>query len=266
MKDIITDNCQLLYGDCLDRMKEIPNDTIGLTVTSPPYYNAREYSQYESYESYLNHLKDVFRLVMDKTIDGRMCVVNLSVVIEPRTSRNMESTRYPIPFHFVTLMTDLGWKFIEDIVWVKPEGSVPNRNGGFFRHRKPLAYKPNSVTEYIFVFQKPCNHLIDKMIKNIDDSNLVGDGYERTNVWYISPENKLSDKHTAPYPKVIPSNLIKYYSLVGDLVLDPYMGSNTTGIASIENDRRFVGVEIDDKYFELSVDRVNCAKKLMRLF
>ena len=49
-------------------------------------------------------------------------------------------------------MEKIGWKFIEDIIWLKPEGSAKNRNGGFFQHRQPVAYKPNIVNEYIFIF------------------------------------------------------------------------------------------------------------------
>ena len=70
-----------------------------------------------------------------------MCIVNLSPVIVQRANRNSESKRLPIPFHFFSIMEKMGWKYLEDIVWVKPEGSAINRNGGFFQHRKPVAYK-----------------------------------------------------------------------------------------------------------------------------
>ena len=203
---------------------------------------------------------------MDITIDGRFCAVNLSVVIEPRVKRHAESTRYPIPFHFVSLMTELGWRFIEDIVWVKPEGAVSNRNGGFFRHRKPLAYKPNTVTEYIFVFQKPCTFLIDKMIKDVGADSLVLGEYDRTNVWEFSPETKLKE-HSAPYPIELPTKLIRYYSFVDDVVFDPFMGSNTTGLAANNLNRKYIGIERDEKYFKLSCDRVlSKPKTLSKLF
>ena len=58
----------------------------------------------------------------------------------------------------------MGWVFIDDIVWVKPEGAAINRNGGFYQHRKPVAYKPNIVSETIFIFQKPADFLIDKVV------------------------------------------------------------------------------------------------------
>ena len=250
-------DCVLLQGDCLSIMKQLPDNKIDLTVTSPPYFNAREYSQFESYESYLSFLDNVFREVMRKTKAGRMVVVNLSVVIEPRQSRNKESRRYPIPFHFVNLMESMGWKFIEDIIWVKPEGAVPNRNGGFFRHRKPIAYKPNTVNEYVLVFQKPCDFLIDKLVKNCSADSLVTGDYERTNIWYIQPETRLNKVHSAPYPIELADKLIRYYSLCADVIFDPFLGSGTTGVAALQSGRKFLGIELDPDYFQFAKDRIN---------
>ena len=104
-------------------------------------------------------------------------------------------------------MEEIGFEFLEDIIWMKPDGSAPNRNGGFYRHRKPIAYKPNIVTEYILVFKKPAPFLIDKVIKN---ESLVADGYERTNVWQFNPDT--SNWHPAPFPEALAERVIKYYS------------------------------------------------------
>ena len=84
--------------------------------------------------------------------EGRFCCVNISNIIIPRKNRSCESKRLPLAFHFVNIMEQIGFKFIEDIIWEKPSGSVFNRNGGFFRNRQPLTYKPNCVNDYIFVF------------------------------------------------------------------------------------------------------------------
>ena len=157
---------QILLGDCSKILKTLGDESVHLTCTSPPYYNARAYSIWPTYEEYLQFLRDVFTEVLRVTKAGRMCAVNLSPVIEARKSRSHESKRLAIPFHFFSLMEQMGWKYIDDIVWLKPEGAAINRNGGFYQHRKPVAYKPNIVTETIFIFQKPADFLIDKVVRS----------------------------------------------------------------------------------------------------
>ena len=187
-----------------------------------------------------------------------MCVVNLSPVIQARKNRSHESKRLPITFHFFSIMEKMGWKYIDDIVWVKPEGCVINRNGTFYQHRKPVAYKPNIVTETIFVFQKPADFLIDKVVRSyhgdILKQSLVKDGYERSNAWQIHPETK--SKHDAPYPRELSDKIIKYYSFVGDLVLDPFMGSGTTALSCVDLKRKYLGIELHQKYVDLANERL----------
>ena len=158
-------NQEIINQDCLTGIKKLDNGTVHLTWTSPPYYNAKAYSEWATYEDYLDFLREVFTEVYRVTEQGRMCIVNLSPVIVPRKNRNSESKRLPIPYDFFPIMQDIGWKYLDDIVWVKPEGASINRNGGFYQHRKPVAYKPNLVSEVIFVFQKPADFLIDKIVR-----------------------------------------------------------------------------------------------------
>ena len=154
--------------DCKEGLAKLESNTIDLCITSPPYYNAKEYSQWETYEDYLKEMKEIFIKVFNVLKEGRMCCVNISVIIEPRKKRSEESKRIPIPFHFVGLMEDIGFKFLEDIIWVKPEGSAKNRGGRFFQDRQPVQYKPNIINEYILIFQKPMKGLIDKILKSYD--------------------------------------------------------------------------------------------------
>lgn len=231
---------------------------IHLTVTSPPYFNVKDYVSYSSYEAYLDTLKQIFTIVYSKTVDGRMCCVNLSNILIPRESRSQESKRIPLAFHFVGLMESIGWKFIEDILWIKPEGAAKNRNGGFFQHRQPLAYKPNTVNEYILVFQKPSTKLIDAIVRSYDAytaiSSKVESNYDRTNIWYINPETR--SKHPAPYPVELVDRLIRYYSYVGDIVLDPFMGSGTTAVSAKKLNRHWVGYEIHQEYIHMANARL----------
>jgi DNA modification methylase len=155
---------------------------------------------------------------------------------------------------------EIGFEFLEDIQWVKPAGAAKNRNGGFYQHRKPLAYKPNILNEYILVFKKPSPHLIDKHLKN---HSLVIDDYEKTNIWTINPETK--SQHTAPYPVEIPKRLIKFYSYQNEKVLDMFSGSATTGIACLETKRQYVGIEKDKIYYDLSLHRLNNHQRQLTL-
>lgn len=244
--------------DCVAGMKMLPDNSIDLTVTSPPYFNAKSYSHWETYADYLRWLKDVFVEAYRLTKQGRMCCVNISTIIEPRAKRSEESKRIPLPFHFVNIMEDIGFKFLEDIIWVKPEGASKNRNGGFYQHRQPVAYKPNVTNEYILVFQKPALFLIDKIVRSykgkIKNSSLVVGEYERSNVWHINPETK--SKHLAPYPEKLCDNLIKYYSYEGDTILDCFMGSGTTAKMALINNRRYIGFEISKEYCEIAENRI----------
>lgn len=230
---------------CNETMKQMGRNTIDLIVTSPPYFNARDYSQYKSVQDYMAQMRVVFTNAYEVLKESRMCIVNISPVLVEREKRSKQSYRIPLPFYYVPMMEEIGFEFLEDIIWVKPDGSAPNRNGGFYRHRKPIAYKPNIVTEYILVFKKPAPFLIDKVIKN---ESLVGDGYERTNVWQIQPETK--SWHPAPFPEKLAENCIRYYSYEGETVYDPFAGSGTVGRVAERLGRNWIMSELNPNYFE----------------
>ena len=242
----------IVNGDVRDVLKLVPDESIHLTFTSPPYYNARDYSIYPSYDDYLKFLEEVFSETYRITKEGRFLIVNTSPVIVPRISRSHSSKRYPIPFDLHHYLVQMGWEFIDDIVWVKPEYSVKNRIGGFQQHRKPLAYKPNSVTEYLMVYRKQTEKLIDWNIHQYDletiNNSKVKDGFETTNVWQICPK---SDKiHSAIFPVELCQRVVEYYSFKGDLIFDPFGGSGTLGRTAKSLGRRFFMTEKEPKYFE----------------
>jgi DNA modification methylase len=240
----------LIHSDVREAIKEIPDESVHLTFTSPPYYNARDYTLYKSYDEYLEFLVEVFKEVHRVTKEGRFFVLNTSPVIVPRMSRSHSSTRYLIPYDIHPMLRKIGWDFIEDINWVKPEPSVRNRNGGFFQHRKPLGYKANSISESVIVYRKHTEKLIDWNMKqypaDIIEASKVKEIYEKTNIWKIAPSN---DKvHPATFPKELATRVIQFYSFVGDLVFDPFGGSGTTGIAAHVKQRNFLLVEQEGDY------------------
>ena len=240
----------IVHADVRDVLSVMADESIHLTFTSPPYYNARDYALYESYAGYLQSLVDIFREVHRITKEGRFFVLNTSPVIIPRMSRAHASKRYAIPFDIHPMLTEIGWEFIDDIIWVKPERTAKNRNGGFFQHRKPPGYKANSVSEYVMVYRKKTDRLIDWNMRQYDEetveASLVEDDYEKTNVWHIHPaSNKV---HPAIFPTDLATRIIQFYSFKGDIVFDPFGGIGTVGVAALMLERFFLLAEQEEKY------------------
>lgn len=242
----------VVQGDVREIIKYVPDESIHLTFTSPPYYNARDYSIYQSYEAYLKFLEEVFKEVYRVTKEGRFFILNTSPIIIPRVSRQHSSKRYPIPYDVHPLLVKMGWEFIDDIIWLKPESSVKNRNAGFLQHRKPPAYKANPCTESVMVYRKKTDKLIDWNIRQYDwgivNKSRVNDEYETSNVWRIDP---VFDKtHSAVFPLELCNRVIKFYSYVGDLVFDPFAGSGTFGKSALNLNRYFFLTETKSEYIE----------------
>ena len=249
----------VVHGDLQEIIQYVPDESVHLTFTSPPYYNARDYSIYQSYDEYLSFLEKVFKEVHRITKEGRFFILNTSPIIIPRISRQHASKRYPIPYDIHPFLIKMGWEFIDDIVWVKPEASVKNRNAGFLQHRKPLAYKPNAVTEMLMVYRKKTDKLIDWNIRqysrDIINKSKVLEEYETTNVWRIDPT--FDKVHTAVFPLELCNRVIKFYSFVGDLIFDPFAGSGTLGRAALSLNRNFFLTEKEAKYIDRIKEELN---------
>lgn len=242
----------IVHGDVREILRSVPDESIHLTFTSPPYYNARDYSTYTSYSHYLDFLTEVFNIIHRITKEGRFLIINTSPIIIPRISREFSSKRYPIPFDLHNRIVENGWDFIDDIVWLKPESSAKNRNAGFLQHRKPLAYKPNAITEYLMVYRKHTMKLLDWNMRQYDykivKESLVINDYETSNVWQIDPT--FDRIHSAVFPLELCNRVIKFYSYIGDLVFDPFGGSGTLGKSALNLKRYFFLTEIQKKYID----------------
>ncbi len=251
-----------VHGDVRDILKFVPDESIHLTFTSPPYYNARDYSIYKSYKEYLGFLEEVFREVHRITKEGRFFILNTSPIIIPRPGRQYSSKRYPIPCDIHSSLIKIGWEFIDDIVWLKPEASVKNRNAGFLQHRKPLAYKPNACTECVMVYRKKTDKLIDWNIKQYDkkivEKSKINGDFESSNLWKIDPT--FDKTHSAVFPLELCNKVIKFYSFKGDLIFDPFAGSGTFGKAAINLDRYFFLTEKEKKYVDRIKENVSQSK------
>ena len=102
--------------DALLTMSErMQSNELDLILTSPPYFNARDYSQYKSVQDYLAQMKEIFTMAYDRLKESRMCVINISPVLVEREKRSKQSYRIPLPFYFVPMMEEIGFEFLEDI-------------------------------------------------------------------------------------------------------------------------------------------------------
>lgn len=240
----------LLIGDNRITLNKIKDKQIQLIFTSPPYYNARIYSDYKSYEEYLNSMFETLKQCHRILEDGRFILINVSPVITKRAGREFESIRYPIHFDFHKILIEAGFYFIDEIIWIKPEYSVPNRIAGYLQTKKPLSYKPNCITESIMVYRKNSPFLLDKNIKahtKLCNKNIKNDEQiDSTNCWYISPK---SDKnHPAVFPSELCEKVLKYYSFENDIVCDPFAGSGTFGKVAIKMNRMPLLCEQNKEY------------------
>ena len=246
---------RLVLGNATEVLADYPPDSAQLVFTSPPYYNAKpEYHESETYSAYLDLLRWVFSKCHDILSEGRFLVVNTSPVLIRRTHRNSSSRRIPITFDLHAVLDDIGFEFIDDIIWQKPEGAGWHLGRGrrFAADRQPLQYKAVTVTENVVVYRKRTDKLIDWNLRNHPDpdavrASLIEDGYERTNVWQIHPSHH--KEHPAVFPEALAERVIRYYSFIGDLVLDPFAGVGTTGRVAGRLERRFMMVEKSRAYF-----------------
>jgi DNA modification methylase len=181
--------------------------------------------------------------------DGRFIIINVSPVITKRPGREFESVRYPIHFDFHKILEEADFYFIDEIIWIKPEYTVPNRIAGYLQTGMPLPYKPNCVPESLLVYRKKTPFLLDENIKCY--SRMLANAVENTdtsNCWYISP--KTDKDHPAVFPEKLCEKVLKYYSFSGDVVLDPFAGSGTFGRVAKKMKRIPVLCEANNKYIK----------------
>lgn len=237
-------------------LKTLPEQSVDMIFTSPPYYNARkQYSEYETYEDYLLQMRQVIQECKRVLIDGKFFIMNSSHVLVPRASRNESSSRIAVPFDLHQIFIEEGFEFVDDIIWQKPEGAgwASGRGRRFAADRNPMQYKAVPVTEYVMVYRKKPCLLIDHFIRNNPDQSIIqeskiGDDYEKTNIWYICPAH--DKRHPAIFPYELAEKVIRYYSFKNDVILDPFGGLGTTAKAAIDLERRFCYIEMSDRYVE----------------
>ena len=257
---------EIYCGSC-ERMDEVPDASVALVVTSPPYWNAIDYEQHVTaptewyrtrrgggYQEYLEWLRTCFAEVFRKQKPGGFCAVVIGTLLH-------RGRHYPLPHHFARLMEELGYQFHEEIIWFKVTGGV-KRAGVTIQHPFPGYYCPNIMTEQVLVLRKPGPKIYETRSATQKepsrlDINALFTRELANNVWHIAPVPPNHLPHPCPFPEEIPYRLILLYSYKGDLVLDPFLGIGTTTKVARALGRDFVGYEIQEKYAEIARQRLS---------
>jgi len=242
---------RVVFGDCRF-MKEIPDESIHLTVTSPPYYNAPfDYPDlFRDYDEFRELIHDVSVDLFRVLAHGRIaCFVTDDMLVR--------GEKFPVVADITRVMLDAGFRYRDRIVWVKPKGYVriSRRSGVVIQHPYPMYFYPDNIQESILIFQKgkfDYSYLRELSLQRRENSKIPldkynGDGWHLT-VWNITnvlPLGERLEKGIAAFPEEIPRRLIRLYSFQGETVLDPFLGSGTTMKVARELGRNSWGYEID---------------------
>lgn len=238
----------IVIGDARGILKLFPESCVDLVITSPPYFDLKEYPENplgittQTIEGYLQDLRDVFSECFRVLKDGRF----FCIVVGQFTS---EEVSYFIPSYIVQLLERIGFKYRREHVWVKPLGIQGIWNRGttsFLKNPFPRNAMINIHHEHILVFQKGDkpevfygkNPLTEKEVKEYCWS-----------VWELQVSEEKD--HPAPFPDVIPKRLMKMYSYEGEVVLDPFLGSGTCIKMAKTLKRRSIGIEVNSQYLPL---------------
>lgn len=238
----------IIASSC-ENMKDIPNNSLHLMITSPPYNVSKEYDNDLSLNEYLNLLKNCFTETYRVLVDGGRACINIA---------NIGRKPYiPLSDYVSKIMIEIGFNMRGEIIWNKSAGAgISTAWGSFQSASNPIL---RDVHEYILIFSKGnYKRERDKEEKELRKDNITKEEFiEWTkSVWTMNTESAKRIGHPAPFPEELPNRLIKLFSFTNDIVIDPFMGSGTTAIAAIKNNRNFVGYEINEEYINLANNRI----------
>lgn len=248
----------IIASSC-ENMKDIPNNSLHLMITSPPYNVSKEYDNDLSLNEYLNLLKNCFTETYRVLVDGGRACINIA---------NIGRKPYiPLSDYVSKIMIEIGFNMRGEIIWNKSAGAgISTAWGSFQSASNPIL---RDVHEYILIFSKGnYKRERDKEEKELRKDNITKEEFiEWTkSVWTMNTESAKRIGHPAPFPEELPNRLIKLFSFTNDIVIDPFMGSGTTAIAAIKNNRNFVGYEINKEYINLANNRIlNLKEKIIIL-
>ncbi len=259
----------LFRGDARD-LHYLPDESIHLVVTSPPYWTLKEYNPHpaqlghvEDYEQFLGELDKVWRECYRALVPGGRLVCVVGDVCLPRRKVGRHVVM-PLHSDIAVRCRKIGFDNLTPILWYKiANASYEVENGSKF-FGKP--YEPNAIVkndiEFILMQRKPGGYrkpTTEQRRLSVIPKKFYDEWFQQ--IWKITGES--TARHPAPFPFELALRLVRMFSFYGDTVLDPFAGTGTTLVASLEAGRNSVGVEIDPEYFEMTKKRVDSHRKTL---
>ena len=249
-----TENFLLYNGDAIEYMKEIPNEIIDLTITSPPYNIGKEYEEVLPIEEYVDWCKDWINKIYDLTKEDGALLLNIGYLEIPNVGRNI-----PIPY---LLWDKTPFYLIQEIIW---------NYGAGVTCKKILSPRNEKILWYVKNQKKYTFNLDPIRDPNVKYPNSKRNGKLRvhplgknpSDVWQIPKVNSgrnRSSKERTGHPAQFPNELIKRFvegfSNKDDLIMDPFIGSGTTAEMALKHGRNCIGFEIRQDYCDLAINRI----------
>lgn len=229
-----------------ENMEELPDCSVHLMVTSPPYNVGKEYDENLSLKEYRELLKKVFEETYRVLVPGGRACINVA---------NLGRKPYlPLHSYIIEDMHDIGFLMRGEIIWNKGSSASPSTAWGtYLKANNPVL---RDVHEYILVF---CKDTFTRLNPHKRKSTISKDEFlEFTkSVWEFPAEKATRVGHPAPFPVELPYRLIQLYTFENEVVLDPFVGSGSTCIAALKTNRKYVAYDIDEKYCKLAERRIH---------
>jgi DNA modification methylase len=228
-----------------EAMQELPDYSVHLMVTSPPYNVQKEYDQDLTLDEYAGLLRQVFREVYRVLVTGGRACVNVA---------NLGRKPY-LPLHSLIIEEMLAINFYMrgEIIWDKAASASPSTAwGSWMSATNPVL---RDVHEYILVFSKESfRREQEQPVNTIERDDFLA---WTKSVWSFPAVSARQIGHPAPFPEELPRRLIELYTFKGDTVLDPFAGSGTTCVAAKRAGRHFIGYETELEYRDLALQRLS---------
>jgi len=257
-------NHKIVIGDSRN-MAELKNNSVHLVITSPPYWQLKDYGSLDqigfndSYENYINNLHLVWKECFRALNDGCRLCINIG----DQFARSVYYGRYkiiPIRTEIIKFCETIGFDYMGAIIWQK--ATTMNTTGGA-TIMGSFPYPRNGIIkldyEFILIFKKlGVSPFVSKEIK--EESKMSKDEWNQYFNGHWNFNGAKQDKHLAMFPEELPKRLIKMFSFVGDNVLDPFLGSGTTTLAAKNLNRNSVGYEINNNYLSTIKEKIGATK------